>query len=133
MVYDVTNQVSIQIFRKTKLQPLRFGCKIWFQIFAVCKKKTICYSVQASFDNIRKWLDEISRYAGDHVTQNIIITIRSSSPSPQSSPSSIPSPSLTPSPSSPPSPPSPPSPSSPPLSLLPSLPSSSSWVSAPHR
>ena len=30
---------------------------------------------QASFDNIRKWLGEISRYAGDHVTQNIITTV----------------------------------------------------------
>ena len=30
---------------------------------------------QASFDNIRKWLGEIERYAGDHVTQNIITTV----------------------------------------------------------
>ena len=31
------------------------------------------FCTQASFENIRKWLDEISRYAGDHVPQNIII------------------------------------------------------------
>ena len=66
VVYDVTNQVSVQqhhiIHHHDCLHDITNQA---------CNQRPPKSITQASFDNIRKWLEEISRYAGSNVRQKL--------------------------------------------------------------